>query len=563
MSKRVPICEPHSGKVKDDRTFLLGWLLEHCLPLIQADPKPNLLAALRKHYLLFGYRTCISVLQIHQMPGVAKIAQQELLARMMSVSMPNDESLETASTRFMTALLPALLAEQVTPWQSWADVLYTQYPKGWDIVQARAVGRYAVEDRACLSGILNDLLTNNTEHFRRNFIALSEALQAGGEATTAQLLVNVKLQTLEPSLFVALMRFLREVGSTFSSASQEQLAQWLKPLAHSHVDSVLTVLNSLADGSLTARQLVVDLLDDRPPTEQTRYRTRLLRFLPIEQHPPLGQLDKDSQLFLIRLYREQATSNSLAFNRLLEACQYRNRDVAIAASQGLDQWAIARLSVSQGLPLLKSQFPGVRVNALSAIVTLSDRGLQLTAAQMTEICTSLGQDDNQAVVRPLCELVATWVQHHKQVPLAVAQAVGDIPVRLESKKTFDGGTARVMIAALKAIAQAEDSSVDTRQLSQWTHHLLTAINIVKIENSESEMIDLLSAINRLDETFLVQAVREDCPVLAQRRWLRNISAVIRTIKRVETRNSKLLDEMLASQWCTTDLESVILEIRGA
>jgi hypothetical protein len=90
-----------------------------------------------------------------------------------------------------------------------------------------------------------------------------------------------------------------------------------------------------------------------------------------------------------------------------------------------------------------------------------------------------------------------------------------------------------------------------------------AIDIIRVEHSESEVIDLLSAVDRLSKDVLPQMVTEDCPHLAQRGWTRNLAAIIKTIKRVETHQSTLLDQILACDWCTPDITSVILEIKGA
>ena len=115
--------------------------------------------------------------------------------------------------------------------------------------------------------------------------------------------------------------------------------------------------------------------------------------------------------------------------------------------------------------------------------------------------------------------------------------------------------------ALKAIAQSETQSLDSAALSQVVRKLLLSIHIVQVRNNESEMIDLLSAMNRLDRQLLATLTYEDCPLLARHGWVRNIFAVVKTVRRVEGQRSKLFDEILAVNWGTLEIKSVILEVR--
>jgi hypothetical protein len=100
-------------------------------------------------------------------------------------------------------------------------------------------------------------------------------------------------------------------------------------------------------------------------------------------------------------------------------------------------------------------------------------------------------------------------------------------------------------------------------LSRTVHCLLTAINMIQLRNGESEMMDLICAVHRLNQQFLTEAVREDCLLLAQRGWHRNICVIIRSIRRVEGHHSVLLDEVLVSSWCTSEVRGAVLEVRGS
>jgi len=211
---------------------------------------------------------------------------------------------------------------------------------------------------------------------------------------------------------------------------------------------------------------------------------------------------------------------------------------------------------------LQSIFPGVRANALSEIAHLSTSENSLTHDDLTTLCQLLFQEENQNVARLWCNLISQWVRQHQCVPPIVLDLLTEIPSRLSAQHLFEGGTARAMMDALKAIAQSEAQSLDSAALSQVVRKLLLSIHIVQVRNSESEMIDLLSAMNRLDRQLLSILIHEDCPLLARHGWVRNIFAVVKTIRRVEGQRSELLNNILAADWCTPEIRSVILEVRG-
>jgi len=76
------------------------------------------------------------------------------------------------------------------------------------------------------------------------------------------------------------------------------------------------------------------------------------------------------------------------------------------------------------------------------------------------------------------------------------------------------------------------------------------------------MIDLLCALNRLPSSFLVEVIDQTCPLLAQRQWVRNMNAVIKSVVTIEGQQSLLLEQMSTSDWCTSAIASMILEVRG-
>jgi hypothetical protein len=162
----------------------------------------------------------------------------------------------------------------------------------------------------------------------------------------------------------------------------------------------------------------------------------------------------------------------------------------------------------------------------------------------------------------LCNLVAVWVREHQQLPSDVFAALVQIPKRLLARNLFEGGTARALMDALKAIAQSEAPEIDVVTLSQLVQQLLVSINLVRVRNSESEMIDLLCAVNRLYSSFLSEIITQSCPILVRQGWDRNVSAVIKALSKVEGRQSPLFHQMASSDWCTESVKNMILEVRG-
>jgi hypothetical protein len=123
---------------------------------------------------------------------------------------------------------------------------------------------------------------------------------------------------------------------------------------------------------------------------------------------------------------------------------------------------------------------------------------------------------------------------------------------------IDGGSARVLISAFKAFAQTENQSL-MPQLSVWTRELLGSIDSERLTDfHETDTIKLLCAVTRLDRHFLSIIVDEDGSKLVKRGWM---VAIVKAIKQVQ--QSELLKKILASDWCTPEVESVILEVRGA
>lgn len=86
IAARTP--RPHSRLPHpyDDRSQLLGWLLQPCWPLIQAQPKAEILTALQQQVSLLGHGSCSRLIECHL--GVAPALQHDLLRRLLTEPVP-------------------------------------------------------------------------------------------------------------------------------------------------------------------------------------------------------------------------------------------------------------------------------------------------------------------------------------------------------------------------------------------------------------------------------------------------------------------------------------------
>ncbi|MBD1847428.1 hypothetical protein H6F89_29320 [Cyanobacteria bacterium FACHB-63] len=550
-----------------ERAIILGWLVQDSLTLLQQHPKPTLLNALRRFYPLFGSGSCVKIVQLHLESSVSPEAQKELLTRMLQQPIPDNVELETISAQFLAVVMEhetAIGSDRI--WSSWRKALHQVHPQGWDVVQAKAIGLCAVKSPEIIAVILQDLLNGQPAEPRRNAIVLSEAVRQGAANQVAQSLLQCSFEQLEARYFSTITSFLKMQGHLFSAKDQEAIAQKLKSFATQYPDRLRPVFDTLADQSLTARELFRQLVSQLSAEKQAEYEGRFLRFVPIDQHPPLDTLDKQSQLFLLKLYRTAVATSPRAVEQILQVTHSKYKEVAVAASQNLYSLLGKQLSLDTVIALLRSRFLGVRENALTAIAEMAKCGENLKAANLTEMAMALKNEDNQAIVCSWCEIAANWIQQNRQVPPYVADAVGGALLRLAQKKDLDGGSTRILLAALKAIAQSTDNQADetvnVEELKDWVITLLMSIDLIRVINSEAEVIDLLSAIHRLDTAFIVRLVEHECAIFSQRGWLKNIIPILKTIRRIDQARSPLFEQVLASEWCTSAIEGMILEIRG-
>jgi hypothetical protein len=351
------------------------------------------------------------------------------------------------------------------------------------------------------------------------------------------------------------------------AATQEQLAKWLLPAMQTHPDAICPLLNRLADQSSTARQALLSQAETLPSSIQQEIGNQLLRFQPIQAHPPLSQLAFKDQRFLIALYQQQASEHPAARAKLLTAALGRQKEAAVAATHDLAQVCGDHLTPSDLLPLLRSRFVGVRANGLLALSALNkghaDTANRLLEDSLIQIGQILSSETNPTVVRHFCDLSTDWIQQQNLAPPTLLPVLDIWLARMANQGDLEGGLGRSMALLLKAIARSEDPRLDIKQLNQVVQRLLTAIPMTQLKNGEVEAIDILCALHRLDPTVLATLIDQMLPELLRLGWLRNAASIIKAARKLEGPQSPQLDIVMRRYGSDAAVESLVLEARGA
>jgi hypothetical protein len=542
-----------------------GRLLQPCLPIIEQRVDFSALRALRKHYDLLGVETRAKVITFHILPSVEEREQWELYLKIKEQSISNklwSQIITNGNNQkilvkdvivdFAEKFFPINVEVKGKNFCNYCiqTLQNKKLPNGWDVVYSIVVGRYVVKNQYLLIVIFQELLKGNEKHIHRNLIAIMEAIRSGAGNFVVSELHDIIIESPLPRHSHPLAEIIKELANTLTEEQREFIASanWVKPLARNYPDNLIPALDALANGSKLVKQIVNELIAELEPQQQAQI-TKKLR----------SEVETKSQFSFVDDYFTQAITYDKAVKKLMEM-SLGNKEYAFNASQAIIKLAIdyQRMSVQSLLLLAGAKTEGVRVNCLEAIIKMIESKLPVTEQEITTICTTLANENDPTVVRYLCKLVARWVRLNKQVPPNVAEVIGSIIERFHAEGTYEGGTARWFIAALKAIAQTDEQLL-VPELPQWTRILLNGENLDGIRHGESEFIDLLCAINRFDPNFLPIVVKYDCPSLKKQGKEKNISAVIKAIGRVQKQKSKLFQDILARDWCTPEIENLISE----
>jgi hypothetical protein len=259
---------------------------------------------------------------------------------------------------------------------------------------------------------------------------------------------------------------------------------------------------------------------------------------------------------LVHLFAAQATESAPALARLGQLAVGNKKTVALAAACSFAALAGStdHPSAAELLPLAESPFPGVRDQLLLALSRLREAGRELTDSELQQLCRKFREESNTSTLQTLCTFIGIWVRNAGRVPPGVAEGLASILGRLGSR--LEAGVARALIRTLKIIAQMED-----RDLLPWltepARELLLRIDLNRLSDGESEMIDLLSAVSRLDPRFLSELLE-----LGPQLYPRNLRALAWALKRVEGAGSPHLSEILKAEWCPPAVRRMIFELRG-
>jgi transcriptional regulator with XRE-family HTH domain len=570
--------------------LMMGWLLQHCFEPLEADGDPARLIKLHSYLPHYGAITYASVIRLHTVVDVPMEVQWTLFKALMNHPVMDDDRVGRAMADWLAYLLGqanvTLLNPVISPsmpldydtqtqaWTrtplglSWIELLHHPLPDRWDKVQGNGIGRWASNDSSRLAPLVFDLMYGPRDRLNQTLHSLKISVQNGASSLILTCLQSNAFQ--QDSMAVqnvhALGQLLSRCVPHLLPDQQETLVQWLSPLLDSYIEQLHIAMDALADQSKTARTLLRHHLPNCSPAKQQLLSYRLLRFQPIQTHPPLDTLDKAAQTFLIRLYRQQAQSQHPDLpkleldQRLLQAAHGPMKDIAVAATHEMAVIFGDRLTFSQIMPLMRSPYHGVRTNALSATIEYLKQDKLPTVEEMDECCAALQHERDPNAIRLLFNVINLWARKHQPISPVIFQALSDLPPRLVEQSKFEGGAARSLLDALKAIAQVS-TLFDLAPLLHCTEYLLTHIDVSRMRNGEAETIVLLCAIHRLDSTFLSTFIHQHASDLAHQQWQWTLSALFKTIALVEGKQSDLFDTLLSAEWCTPAISHLIVAIQ--
>jgi len=551
----------------DESSILCGWLLSALLRAGDSEVDVHVLRSLRARYMLLGESNRAGILRLHTLPGVSPKEQKELL--LTAVSAPAAHKLKPELTTLLERLLPTLLASGETALGgSLTSALRVTLPDGWDVIQSKAVGRHLAGHPDAFGEVLRDLLVGDERRIFRNLTAIDEALKRGATDAFLHLLLQTPSREFGPRQAGIIGSLIRCIPHPLGPERQQQLIEWLDPLLRAHPDKLVSAFTLISTDSPTACELLVQLVMKLPERMRHEYVKRVLRdasptvaslvVARLEAQLMSGPQSRAAQLAIVELLGVTAKDSPASATALVVMATRGGTHVARAASRALARAAgtADHISGESLLPLSGSRVVGVRLNWLKGLARMIERGSRLGEQDIIDACDALAGETSEPVLQGICDIIINWVRARGRATEAIGVAFGRLAVRSLEERLAGVGTLRTIIRALKVLAQSEEPGL-RRRLGAWTRAVLRQTDLQRIKDGEAEMIDLLSAVARVDPTFLPETL-DDCRQLP----LRNVRAVVSAIKRVEGPGSHLLDRMLASQWCSPAVKSLILDIRG-
>ncbi len=550
------------------REIMWGWMVRSCMSLLQSAVDVKALEVLRQRYASFGIRTQLSVVLLHLALGVPRGAVRELLAIIVGRPLPTE--LRQAASDLLERFERARAAEEhdaLVPMS--IKGLHGLLSDGWSEVMAGVLGRLACDQPDLLSELVQNLLLPDNRRPDLELQALREVIRQGAAHKVLALILESPLEHVLESRFVLVSTLVSEIARAERFIDADGIARRLQNIAVKAPEVFARAYAALTDRSELARKIVPELVAALPVDRRAPTVTRIIRELPAETveilAPELGRFlataesDRAQNIASIRLFGALGRASREAVSALVERCASSSMKVALAAGSRLVLLVGSenKLSPSDLLSLAQSRFQGVRLHWLEALSRMLELRQPFSEQDLVAACKAAVFERSDPVVRLLLSLVANWVRENGRAPGASAEVVGAIALRLVGRGQVESGMLRSLIIALKTIAQTEELGLQL-QLRLWTVALIRSTDLRRGHGAEPQAIDLLSALARLDPTFLGVLVADSSSFPVG-----NLRALVLAIRRVDGVRSPLLDEVLGAPWCDSDTKALVLGWRGA
>ena len=562
----------------DERTHLLGKLIGSyatTLNLLGKTVDVEVLPPLKEYYVLLGGKTRAVALELYLNPGVPESLLRECLMTILSKPISEQLKEKERAINLLQQLLPSLLKTGDSPFgHSKIDALLAPLAKDWDLVQAGAIGKIAVDEPELVATLLDALFRENLSagdgvSMRRYQVAISEAIRNGAGNCVAKKLLNIPIETLPQNRFSTLSVLIRELSVQLGEEYLESLARWIAPKIGQCPLEFIPTIDTLAKNSARVSKLLGEILEQVLPTltqQQANQIIKKLNFVPesFVSYLQATANHKESRKALVKVYHSQAqnSSSSNAVSELLKLCLDESRDVALDAANVILNLAVNQtpIRVAEVIPILtRSKIVGVRKNCLMALGELVKAGFTVTESEMIEVCTILASDTLPEAIQPLYKLIEYWVQANQFIPLALASATFELTKRLATKNPLHSGIAQSAFITLKNIANLEDCRLNL-YLSECTHQLWRATDVNAINSLF--VIGLLNSVAKFDAGFLSQIVKTYFVTESEMR-IANLNTAIVAIIYSQGKYSPLLDEILNDVRFPSEVKGQIIRERGA
>lgn len=455
---------------------------------------------------------------------------------------------------------------------SWSVALYAPLAKGWYRPQACAIGRLLIRQPDLLAMVLRDLCEGDGEHVERNLIALREAIRNGAATDIASVFPMLDQNLIVEDRIKAVSVLLLDLASSDIQHESSRLVVWMEPLVRQYPHQLIPALAAFSADSPIGHDIVLSLLASLPEGQRINLIHDIVRLVSqksvehladvlakyLHQAPP----NRSTQLARIAFYKVRGVSSPAICSELVNLALHSGRDVSLAAAKALVFFASTETppAFSHMLSLLHSPIEGVRTDGLDALI----RQQTLSTDDLASVCETLLDEESNAVLLRLFNLMAQWMRRNTMAPEIVIRMLGTLCRRLVQIGEIESGVARSLLLALKVVAQIAEVEVPT-DFSQWIQAFFWKVDLRAIRDGESEGIDLLCAVTRGDSTFLERLVESVPKLIDQGTYVpvQNLRALAFAIQRVQGINSALLNSILQSPWCPRRVENIILESQRA